>query len=231
MEDLLDSSGAETEKEPPKLIPLCEASTTCSEVTQQAKADQSKIPGIPDSEGLSPSRPLSASARTVIRQHFADTTPCILPMGHAIVAFNANQVHSILRAVFNETITSLLYQMKNMLEAAIRVGERSQSGSPGHGRQRIKCFRKQSEGTETGSRESDTGTEGYTSGALSSDDEIVVSSNSRAKETGLLVPSSPTRPDPSQVIDRPPRPQTPSPGFCPDEYEPLANFTTSSPLK
>ena len=230
VEELLDSSGAETEKEPPKLIPLCNASTTCSEATPQVNADQPKEPAVLDSEALSPSRPLSASARTIIRQHFAETTSCILPIGHATVAFNANQVDSILRAMSNETITSSLHQMKNMLEAAIRVGERSQSGPSGHGRQRIKCFRKQSEGTNTEGPESDTGTGGYTSGVLSSDDEFVISSNSKAERTGVFTLSSPRRLDSTQVVDRPPRPQTPSPGYCPDDYEPLANFTTSSPL-
>ena len=122
-------------------------------------------------------------------------------MGHATVAFNANQVDSILRAVSNETITSSLYQMKNKLEAAIRVGERSQGGSSGQGRQRIKCFRKQSEESETEGCESDIGTEGYTSGALRSDDEIVVFSNRIAKRTRPIILSSPTRPDLSPAID------------------------------
>ena len=204
VEELLDSSGADTVKDPPNLIPLYKASTTCSEVSHQAVREQTKIPPVPDSESLSPIRPFSASARTIIRQHFADTTPSILPMGDATVAFNANQVDSILRAVSNETITSSLYQMKNMLEAAIRVEVRSQGGSSGQSRQRIKFFRKQSEGSETEGRESDEGTKGYTSGALSSDDEIVVFSNRKAKGTGPMILSSPRRPDLSPAIDRPP---------------------------
>ena len=72
--------------------------------------------------------------------------------------------------------------MKNLLEAAIRVGERSQGGSSGQSRQRIKSFQKQTEEYEAEGRESDIGTGGYTSGALSSDDEIVFSSNREPKE-------------------------------------------------
>ena len=75
VEELLDSSGAETGKDPPKLIHLCKASTTCSEVTQHAEAEQSKIPAMPDPEALRPSRPLSASARTIIRQHLLILPP------------------------------------------------------------------------------------------------------------------------------------------------------------
>ena len=119
--------------------------------------------------------------------------------------------------------------MKNILEAAIRAGERSQGGSSGQGRQWITCFRKQSEGSETEGHESGLGTEGYTSGALSSDNEIVVSSNRKAKGTGPIILSSSTQLDHSPANDRSPRPQTPSPGFCPDDYEPLANFATTSP--
>ena len=128
-------------------------------------------------------------------------------MEHAIVAFNANQVDTILRSVSNETITSSLYQMQNMLEAAIRVGVRSQGGSSGQGCQRINCSRKQSEGSEAESRESDNGTEGYTILALSSDDEIVVFSNRKAKETGSIILSSPTLPDLLQPLTAHPDPK------------------------
>ena len=63
------------------------------------------------------------------------------------------------------------------------------------------------------SRESDNGTEGYTSGALSSDDDIVIFSNRKAEETGPINLSSPTCPDLTSAIDRPPRAQTPSSWF------------------
>ena len=108
VDELHDSSGAESEKDPPKLIPLCKGSTTFSEVTQQVEEDQSKIPAVSDPEALSASRPLTASERTINRQYFADTTLSISTMGHATVAFIANQVDSILRAMSDETITSSL---------------------------------------------------------------------------------------------------------------------------
>ena len=61
--------------------------------------------------------------------------------------------------------------MKNMLEEAIRVGARSRSGSLGQDRQRVKWFRKQSEGSEGDEQESGNEAERYTSSALSSDDD------------------------------------------------------------
>ena len=105
------------------------------------------------------------------------------------MAFNQGQVHSILRAVSTETITSL-HQMKNILEEAIRVGIRSQGTPQGSGKQRIKIFRKQSGSPGSGGEDSDVGTEGYTSGALSSEDEFVINSQRTGK---LQSPSKPSR--------------------------------------
>ena len=55
----------------------------------------------------------------------------------------------------------------------MRVGARSQSGSLGSSRQRLY-----------------PGTEGYTSGALSSDDDFVVNSQRRTRETVIANPPS-----------------------------------------
>ena len=127
IEELLDSSGAETLKESPFLINMENLSVVESEVPKEAGPSTSAgLPDAPSPKLLSPTRPLSASARTLINQHFSETNPSILPVGHATVAFNQGQVHSILRAVSSETITSSLHQMKNILEEAIRVGIRSQ---------------------------------------------------------------------------------------------------------
>ena len=163
VEELLDSSGAETAEESPFLILIEKSSTTGSEANKETENSASAgLPVISTIKHLSPTRPLSASARTLINQHFSETNPSILPVGHATVAFNHGQVQSILRAVSNETSTSSLHQMKNILEEAIRVGVRYQGGHQGSGRQRIKCFRKQSDNPEKDGQDSDTGTEGYT---------------------------------------------------------------------
>ena len=146
IEELLDSSGAETAKESPFLIAIEAQSATGSEARKET--EQLTSAGLPDDSFpklFSPTRPLSASARTLINQHFSETNPSILPVGHATVAFNQGQVHSILRAVSTGTITSSLHQMKNILEEAIRVENRSQGTQQGLGKQRIKCFRKQSD--------------------------------------------------------------------------------------
>ena len=227
VEELLDSSGAETVKESPFLITMEAQSATgyeaCKETEQLSSAG---LPDVSSPKLFSPTSTLSASARTLINQHFSETNPSILPVGHATVAFNQGQVHSILRAVSTETITSSLHQMKNILEEAIRVGIRSQGTAQRPGKQRIKCFRKQADSPGPDGQDSDVGTEGYTSGALSSEDEFVSKSQRTGKEPNIIPPPSP----PGQGSSSTPGPtsthQVRSPGFCSTDYEPLATLTT-----
>ena len=224
-EELQDSSGAETLKESPFLIALENLSATGSEVPKEAGLTSSA--GLPDATSpklLSPTRALSASARTLINQHFTETNPSILPVGHATVAFNQGQVHSILRAVSTETLTSCFHQMKNILEEAFRVG-RSQSTHQGPAKQRIKCFRKKSDSPGLEGQDSDIGTEGYTSGALSSEDEFVINSQRTGKELSIVPPPSPPGQDSPCTTDPTISHQVPSPGFCSTDYEPLATLT------
>ena len=210
VEDLLDSSAAETVKESPFLFTIQTQSATVSETRKET--EQLSSAGLPDVSSpklLSPTRPLSASVRTLINQHFSETNPSILPVGHATVAFNQGQVHSILRAVSTETITSSLHQMKNILEEAIRVGVRSQGTSQRSGKQRIKCSRKQADSPGPNGQDSDIGTEGYTSGALSSEDEFVINSQRAGKEPNIIPPPSPPGQDSFSRLDRHPCTRSP----------------------
>ena len=131
-----------------------------------------------------------------------------------------------MRAVSTETITSSLHQMKNILEEAIRVGVRSQGTSQGLGKQRIKCFRKQADSPGPDGQDSDIGTEGYTSGALSSEDEFVINSQRTGKELNIIPPPSPPGQDSSLAPGPTPMHQVPSPVFCSTDYEPLATLAT-----
>ena len=149
-------------------------------------------------------------------------------MGHATVAFNQGQVHSILRAVSTETIASSLHQLKNILEEAIRVGFRSQGTPQGPGKQRIKCFRKQTDSPGPDGQDSDVGTEGYTSGVLSSEDEFVINSQRTGNELSIIPPPSPPGQGSSSTSGPSSTHQVPSPGFCTTEYEPLTTDQASA---
>ena len=69
VEELLDSSGAETTEESPFLIPIDKSSTTGSESNKETEHPiPAGLPVISTTKPLSPTRPLSASARTFINQ-------------------------------------------------------------------------------------------------------------------------------------------------------------------
>ena len=115
--------------------------------------------------------------------------------------------------------------MKNILEAAIRVGIRSQNVQQSPNRQRVKCFRKKSDSPGLVGLDSDASTEGYTSGALSSEDEFVVNSQRTGRELNIAPPPSPPAQDSLSASGPSTSQQVPSPGFCSTDYEPLATLT------
>ena len=201
VEELLDSSGAETTKDPPFLISLDNLSTAETEVSKET--EPAPPGGIADSKFLSPSRPLSASARTLINQHFAETNPSILPVGHSTVAFNQGQVHSILRAVSSETLIEK-YAGGSHESRGTHTWQFARNQSPEN-----QMLPKTVQRSDASGPDSDPGTEGYTSGALSSDDEFIVISQTRIREIVITRPPdhpAKTRPalqSPLQVIRAP----------------------------
>ena len=61
-----------------------------------------------------------------------------------------------------------------MLEEDMRIGARFRDGTPGPSRQRVHCFRGRSSSSAGDGNQSEDGTGGYTSGALSSDDMMTL---------------------------------------------------------
>ena len=102
---------------------------------------------------------------------------------------------------------------------------RSQGTHQGLSKQQIKCFRKQSDSPGQDWQDSDVGTQGYTSGALSSEGEFVINSQRTAKELSIAPPPS----SPGQGSSSTPGPSTshqvPRLGFCSTDYELLATLT------
>ena len=126
-------------------------------------------PKLPD-----PSRSLSASPRTLIRKYFTETTPPILPAGHATVMFNEHQVHSVLRVVSDDTVITSLHLMKNMLEEAMRIGARFRDGTPGPRCTQVHCFRNKSASSVADGSQSGDETGAYSSRVFSSDDDFSI---------------------------------------------------------
>ena len=110
--------------------------------------------------------------------------------------------------------------MKNILEEAIRMGVRSQGGYQGSGRQRVKCFGKQSDSPGKDGKDSDTGTEGYTSGALSSEDNFVINSQRTGREIDIAPSPSPFSQSTTSTAGPSTSHQVHSRGFWATDYEP-----------
>ena len=166
-EDLLDSPRAEPVKDQATLKSMDFGTAISTENTRSSAPEliagvvTLTTPKLPD-----PSRPHSASAQTLIRKYFTKTTPPILPVGHATVAFNEHQVHSVLLAVSDETAITSSRLMKNMPEEAMRIRARLRHGTPGLNRQRVLCFRSKSASSVADASQSGDETEGYSSGVL-----------------------------------------------------------------
>ena len=118
-------------------------------------------------------RPLSASGCTLLREFFNEASPTILPMYHSTVAFNDRQIHTLLRVIYDESVTTSMHVVKTMLEEAMRVGALSQQNKLGQDRQKVRCFHGRSESSLGEENQYKDTVGGYRSGTLSSDDNFV----------------------------------------------------------
>ena len=182
-------------------------------------------------------RQLTPSGREAIRKCFTTNVSVELPAGHATVAFNESQVHTILRTFADESVLSSFHMMKSLLikvtegipldkRHSRNVHRRASTPGPGY---------ESSSGGEGSAAESD----GYTSGALNSDEDL---RNIETASEFNLPPASPSKGlnislgnlGPSKVL-------TPNSGssYSSGDYRPLASLsqaqspvlTTSPPRK
>ena len=65
-------------------------------------------------------RQLSVKGRSVIRKYFTAATPVQLPAGHTTIAFNEDQVHTMIRTIADESVISSYHMMKSLLLHATR---------------------------------------------------------------------------------------------------------------
>ena len=88
---------------------------------------------------LTNDREMCASARVLMKKHFAENDRFNLPPGHPAVVFSEPQMYGMLRAVSDESVMSMYYLSKNL--ARETAGLQGPSGS--RHQQRTASFRKQ----------------------------------------------------------------------------------------
>ena len=224
--ELLDEMGTEGTRKRPT------SSITCTELPFAAESTSGQdISGTEPVSTKSGTREVklpgqfSANGQAVLRKHFSSSAPIELPKGHNTISFSEPQIHAVLKTISDETVKSSIHAMRSLVLHAVY----------GAGKQTPGQFRKSmvrgvlptqggpsSSGADT---ESEGGiTDDYTSGALSSDDDLVVASRPRC---GTPLPRGRSGfPDTSDdEMDKVPSTShttVPSPGYSEGDYQPLS---------
>ena len=228
IEDILDSAGEDGLTDRP----------TSSIVGPELLADPSEAQKI-TSESLSrpltttghkePTLPteLSANGRLMLRKYFTQNTPIELPRGHTTVAFSEPQIHAVLKTISDETVKSSLHSMRSLVLQAIHGGK-GQSAS----QLRKALIRGSIPDTSTAdsSRGESDGegytTDGNTSGAYSTDEEIGGTVTSLETDSGPNTPIAGMHPSTSTAEREVTLGKSviPSPGYSEGDYEPLSTL-------
>ena len=109
----------------------------------------------------------------MLRKYFAQCAPIDLPRGHTTVAFTEPQIHAVLKTISDETVKSSLHAMRSLVLNAIHGGKGQTAGQLRkaliRGSTPARVIPTSSEG-ETDSEGYTT--DGYTSGAYGTDEDL-----------------------------------------------------------
>ena len=132
VEELLDSSGVDA------FPPITSTMAWDSSAFPEFEGEIRYQTGHSDTEQeqysakvASSDRQLTVKGRSVIRKYLAAATPVQLPAGHATVAFNEDQVHTILRTIADESVISSYHMMKSLLLHATHGASQDKKVFPG----------------------------------------------------------------------------------------------------
>ena len=177
---------------------------------------------------------LSANGRTLLRQHFSTSFPIELPRGHTTVAFSEPQIHAVLKNISDETVRSSLHSMRALVLQAIYGGRRH---TPARFRKALIIEESPSKViTTTSEVETDSErntTDGYTIGAIASDENIGISGFGPVPQSGTDVPTPElvkgARRD--EALPGISHTAIPSCGYSKGDYEPLSTIQTPTVRK
>ena len=169
-------------------------------------------------------RHLSVKGRSVIRKYFTAATPVQLPAGHTTIAFNEDQVHTILRTIADESVISSYHMMKSLLLHATRGAPKDKKRSMPR-----RCPTPARRLSGSSGDESSFGgntTDDYTSGAFNSDEDPYqigsVCGVDEVSEAGpaAKLPQTPLEPEPSTSRAEVTTPTSGS-GYSSTDHQPL----------
>ena len=170
VEELFDSSGVEA-------FPAFPASLTIDpKAFPDFEGDFHSESGQSDAEQaqyraklLAEDRQLSGKGKATIKKYFQEVRPINLPVGHPTIALIADEMHAILMTIADESDLSSYHMMKSLLlHATLGVSRDKRKGLPRRCSTHARGF-VESSGDET--NPSGNTTDGYTSGAVNSDED------------------------------------------------------------
>ena len=225
VEELFDDMETEgTHKRPTSSITYSELSSAPEGVAGQDKNEAETGTAKPGIRELKLPEQFSANGQAVLRKHFSSSTPVELPKGHSTVSFSEPQIHAVPKTISDETVRLSIHDMRSLVLHAVY----------GAGKQTRGQFRKSmvrgtipTRGASTCSAE-DTGSDGgvadgYTSGALTSDDELITAARPRC---GTPIPKGRsnypvTSDEETELTTGTSHSMVPSPGYSEGDYRPL----------
>ena len=230
VEDLLDSSGVggpvtPQAKSTPTLIKVPRPrtdSTSCDESNEE-------LPGTTQGRQQAP-RQLSASGRTLLWKHFASKYPIVLPRNQPVIALTEGQIHTVLKTMSDETILSSFHLMKSLLLQAIS-GKVSSKERCRHMSSFTASGRQEPSSSEYETTDIDSPNEGYTSGAINTDDDPgSLSFCIDDKEAGPGVATVPEvlNTDQEALLEVP---LSPGSGYSLGDYAPLSSLRATATNK
>ena len=226
VEELFDDMGREgTHKRPTSSVTYSELLSAPEGVAGQGKDDVKSGTAKPGIREPKLPKQFSANGQAVLRKHFSSSAPIELPKGHSTVSFSEPQIHAVLKTISDETVRSSIHAMRSLvLHAVYGAGKQT----PGQFRKSMIRGALPIRGAPTSSGE-DTESEGgvtdeYTSGALTSDDELVTAARPRS---GTPIPRGRSNYPNTSDEETETTPSTshttfPSPGYSEGDYQPLS---------
>ena len=163
----------------------------------------------------------------MLRKYFAQKAPIELPRGHTTVAFSEPQIHAVLKTISDETVKSALHSMRSLVLQAV-CGEKRQTA----GQLRKALFRGDTPNmgmTASSGGEPDSEgytTDGNTSGAYSTDEEIggAITSQEVESESSTPVVELRAAAKATDCASFSGQAAVSSPGYSEGDYEPLSTI-------
>ena len=218
VKDLYDNAGADTTANNPTLVASTLVDPDGSGPEDLGGGQIDDISSLVARARLSKdTSSLTVPGRALLKNYFAEAPTVRLPIGHRTLALSEPQVHTLLKVVSDEAVASSLRTVQALVSDTLRAGGRLYSGAVvPRGTRQARSLSESSGDDPSRGRHT---TDGYTSEALSSDDEFF------ARQVRPLSESINSQPPiPAQTR---PEGMAPSQGFTASDYQPLSQLCST----